>query len=193
MLQEAIEKSATPAADLRGLAKVERELLPDEPILSLTRADAVKSSLQNEAQRGYRQMATGGRLSETPMKARVAVANKAREAVEQAAPAVGPLNKQYARLKGESTALRDALKREGNTLSIGGAKDLAGLAMGGGAYYASQDPETAAILGVLTRLLATPRTGSLAALLMDRTGRGAQVAHPQMMRAAMLAQHGQED
>lgn len=190
ILQDVIAKSEQPGADMKSLAKIEREFIPDEPTVSVSRADAIKSSLQNKAQRGYRQQAMGTRVSDTPMRARQAIAAKAQQAVEEAAP-VAELNKQYARHKGESIALRDALKREGNNNLIGGAKDLWALAGAGAGYAASGgDTERATQLGLIARLLATPSTGSRAAILADRIGNSQAIQTA--LRGLLAVSHGDE-
>jgi len=183
VLTQAIKSSDTPVKDLDKLAKIERELLPDEAALSPSRADALKSKVQSESDRGFRQMRQGTRINDTGARAKLAVAHKAQKAVERVAPDVAPLNKAYASEKGQATALRDALKREGNTNVIG-MRDLIGAGVGAGAGMGGDNPGAGALTGVgLMRLLAQPRAGSMAAI----AGRDiARLPMAQLIRAIQM-------
>ena len=199
VLTDAMATSARPAKDLGTLAKIEKELIPDEALLTPSRADAIKSQLQTEAARGYRQTKMGNRLTDTPMKARMAVAGKAKTAVEDAAQGLTTpgkktlqdVNARYGSLKGQSKALRDATKREGNT-SLIGMRDLIGAGVGGGLGAAGGPAGMSA--GALTgtaimRLLAQPGTGSAVAIGANELSK---IPYSQLLRLLEQALQEQE-
>jgi hypothetical protein len=153
------------------------------PGIPLSRAQALKKTAQDAAAQGYRQVERGTvkeLAAETMLDADVA--RGLRKAIEARVPAVAPVNARTQALIGGQRALEEALAREGNTLAFGGVKDLlAGMAASGG-YAASGDPEKSVGLGLLIRLLATPATGSRAALAASGLAEPVRVLLPQFLR-----------
>lgn len=179
-LDGAIANSDTPVKDMGKLAKMEKELIPDEPGILPSRADRIKSKLQTEADRGFRGAKMGVKVNDTTAKAKMNVAGRAKDALEQIEPKLGPVNAAYGSGKGQATALREALKRT-DKHGVFGMSDaigaLTGSALGGPAGGAG---------GVaLSKLLTHPYTGSRAAILMNDAGR---IPHlDQAAKAALLA------
>jgi len=179
----------------RGLEVVRGDVLtrPSRTGVSLMEAQALKETAQDAASGAYRAMDRGvvKQLSPDDLMD-TAVARGLREAIETRAPAVAPQNARTQALLGGTRALEDAVERGKSNLAIGGARDLIAAGTGGmiGAS-ASGNKEGAAggaiTAGLLMRLLSSPRSGSLAAIGMDRASK----ATPDALRAlaAMMSSH----
>jgi hypothetical protein len=131
-LDSVINASEAPVKEMSKLAKIERELIPDELGVLPSRADKIKSKLQAESDRAYRGMKMGTRTSDTTAKAKTAVADRAKKAIEYIEPKMAGVNARYASGKGQAEALRDALKRTDKHSMIG-VSDLIGGVLGTGA------------------------------------------------------------
>jgi hypothetical protein len=185
-LDAAIANSETPVKDMGKLAKMEKELIPDEPGILPSRADRIKTKLQTEAQRGYLGNKTGAKVTDTAANAKMNVAGRAKGALEAIEPKLGPVNAAYGSGKGQSIALRDALKRT-DKQGVFGMSDalgaLTGTAVGG--------PAGGAAGVAVSKLLTHPNTGSRAAILMNDVGR---IPHlDQATKAALLALLSQQE
>jgi hypothetical protein len=153
--------------------------------IPLTRAQALKETAQDASSGAYRAMERGGQkqLSADDL-LDTAVARGLRQGIERKVPGVGPQNKITQGLIGGRNALEDALERESNNLGIGGAKDALAMMAGGGAIAAGAGP-MAAPLAITTRLLATPSTGSMAAIALNEASKSGVL--DASTRAALLA------
>jgi hypothetical protein len=179
-LDAAIANSETPVKDMGKLAKMEKELIPDEPGILPSRADRIKTKLQTEAQRGYLGNKTGAKVTDTAANAKMNVAGRAKGALEAIEPKLGPVNAAYASGKGQSIALRDALKRTEKHSPIG-ISDL----LGAGVGTVAGGPIGGALGVGAMKALNHPNTGSRAAIYMNDAGR---IPHlDQAMKAALLA------
>jgi len=141
-------------------------------VQSMGRMDAVgaqtgKETAQHAASGAYKMMERGGvkQLSADDLLDE-ATARGFKKAVEKRVPGVAAQNQTTQRLMGGTRALEDAVDRPGASGGIG-LRDLlsatAGTALGG--------PGGGVGAAALNRLLTNPRTGSGAAILMDRTGK----------------------
>lgn len=173
-LNEAMRSSEAPVKDMNTLAKMERDLLPDEMGVSPSRVDKIKTKLGSEADRGFRQTKMGTRVNDLKMRAKMNVSGRAKNALETIEPKLKDVNAAYASDKGQSAALRDALKRSDKhsmvTMSdmIGATVGGTGGAIGGGGVGAAPG----AALGVaLTRALTNPRVGSGIAIGMNEASK----------------------
>lgn len=169
-----------------------RRLMRSEPVggFDLVRAQQLKKTAQNAANAGYRQ-AERGTVKEVTADTMLDkdVARGFRKAIEKRVPEVGPVNKRTQSLGGAKDLVEDAVERDSKTLAFGGAKDFLA-AMGGGATYGiSGDPQTAAGVGLATRLLATPSTGSAVAILLNELMK--KQAAQNALRA-LMSSHDQE-
>jgi hypothetical protein len=187
-LDTAIATSDTPVRDMNKLAKMERDLIPDEPGVLPSRADKIKSKLQSESDRAYRQMKMGNRITDTTAQAKTAVARRAKQAVEAIEPKMEGVNASYASNKGQSVALRDALKRT-DKHSIIGVSDLIGGVLGAAGAGPAGVPAGVAAMRVLTH----PPVGSRVAIGLNEIGKsGADTAMQRALRIA-FSQMGQEE
>lgn len=185
-LDDAITHSDKPVKDMERLAKVERDLIPDEPGVLPSRADKIKTTLQRESDRGFRAAKMGLKVNDTAARAKMAVSNEAKEALEAIEPKLKDVNARYGSGKGQAEALRDALKRS-EKHGIISMNDLIGAGVGS----AVGGPGGGAAGAALMKLLSHPHSGSRAAILMDRAG---SVPHlDQAMKAAMLSLLSQEE
>jgi len=179
-LDAAISSSDSPVTDMNRLAKIERDLIPDDPGVLPSHADRIKSKLQNEASRGFLAAKMGTKVSDTAAKAKMAVSNEAKLALEAIEPKLGPVNAAYASGKGQALALRDAIKR-GDKHNVIGLSDLLGASLG----TALGGPGGGAAGVALMKILNHPNTGSRIAIGMDRASR---VPHlDQASKSALLA------
>jgi hypothetical protein len=179
-LDAAIANSETPVKDMGKLAKMEKELIPDEPGILPSRADRIKTKLQTEAQRGYLGNKTGAKVTDTAANAKMNVAGRAKGALEAIEPKLGPVNAAYASGKGQSIALKDALKRTDKHSPIG-ISDLFGGVLG----TAAGGPAGGAAGLAAMKAIHHPNVGSRAAIYMNDASR---IPHlDQAMKAALLA------
>lgn len=174
----AIKNSDTPAKDIDKLAKIERDFIPDEMGVSPSRADRMKSKLQSESDRAYRQMKMGTRVTDIGAKAKTGIASSAKSALEAVEPKLEGVNARYASGKGQAEALRDSLKRA-DKRQVVGFNDLIGGTLGAAAGPAGIPVGVAAM-----RLLSNPRVGSNVAIGLDRVGRVPNL--DQVTKAALL-------
>lgn len=139
--------------------------------IPLTKAQALKETAQDASSGAYRAMERGGQkqLSADDL-LDTAVARGMRSGIERKVPAVAAQNKRSQALIGGKNALEDAIERESNNLGVGGAKDTLAMVAGGGAYAAGAGP-MAVPLAVGTRLMTTPSTGSMGAILLNEASK----------------------
>jgi len=137
--------------------------------VQLTRAQELKETAQDSARGAYRQMAQGGKgqLSADDLLDE-ATARGLRTAIESRVPGVAGQNQTTQRWMGASDALENALQREGNTLGVGGMRDLISTGVGAGGGAVAGGPGGAVVGAALMRLLSTPGAGSQAAITLDR-------------------------
>jgi hypothetical protein len=154
----------------------------------LSRAQELKKTAQKAASAGYRQAERGG-VKEVGADTLLDqdVARGFRKAIEQRVPEVAPINQRTQSLVGAQRALDDALSREGNSLALGGMRDLIAAGAGGGLGAAVGAPAEGAMIGLLMRLLATPNVGSRAAILANDAAR---LGVPTHILRALMASHG---
>jgi hypothetical protein len=160
--------------------------------IDLKRAQELKRTAQNAANAGYRQ-AERGTVKEVGADTLLDkdVARGLRGAIERRVPGIDVVNRRTQSLGGAKDVVDDALQREGNNLAFGGAKEgLAALGAMGGYAASGGDADRAVQLGVLTRLLATPSTGSMAAIGMNRLGRSPIIQNA--IRSLLMATHESE-
>lgn len=180
VLDDAIRTSEAPVKDLGKLAKIERDLIPDEPGVLPSRADKIKSKLQAESDRSYRQMKIGTRVSDTTAKAKTAVADRAKRAVETIEPRMEGVNARYASGKGQAEGLREALKRT-DKHNVVGLSDLLGGLLG-----SATAGVPGGMAGVATmRALGNPNIGSRVAIGVNELGKIPNL--DQATKAALLA------
>jgi hypothetical protein len=191
-LQTAINTSDAPVKDLDKLAKVERDLLPDEPGVLPSRADKIKTKLQAESDRARRQMQMGTRVNDTGARAKLAVAHKTKDALETIEPKLADVNAAYGSHKGQSMALRDALQRTEKhgpvnmSDMIGGTLGAGAGAITGGGIGAGPG----ALAGVaMTRALTSPAIGSRAAIGLSDLSK---IPYAQLVRLMQLSQLGHQ-
>jgi len=153
--------------------------------IPLTHAQALKETAQEASSGAYRAIERGlqKQLSADDL-LDTAVARGLRHGIERKVPGVGAQNATTQGLIGVRRALKDALKREANTLAIGGAKDFLATAAGVGAGVAGAGAGAVPI-GLATRLLATPSTGSMAAIALNEASKTGVLDGA--TRAALLA------
>ena len=153
--------------------------------IPLTRAQQLKETAQDAASGAYRTIERGTQkqLSADDL-LDAAVAKGLRTGIETRVPAVAAHNQRSQSLIGVQRALEDALERESNTLGVGGAKDMLAMMTGGGAFAAGAGPASIPI-AVGTRLLTTPSTGSMGAILLNEASRSGILDGA--TRAAMIA------
>jgi hypothetical protein len=179
-LDAAISHSDAPVKDMEKLAKLERELIPDELGVLPSRADRIKSKLQSEASRGFLGAKTGAKVSDTAARAKMAVSDEAKQALEAIEPKLKGVNAAYGSGKGMALALRDAMKRA-DKHSVIGMSDLIGAGVGG----AVGGPGGGAAGVALMKLLNNPNTGSRIGIGLNEAAR---IPHlDQATKAAMLA------
>lgn len=177
VLDTAIQTSDTPVKDMEKLAKIERDLIPDAPGVTPSHADRMKSKMQAESDRAFRQMKMGTRVTETGARARTGIATSTKEALEAIEPRLKDVNARYGSGKGQAEALRDAVKRA-DKHNVVGMGDLLGGTLGA---------TTAGPIGIpagvaMMRLLSNPNAGSRIAIGMDRLAN-----IPQLDRASQMA------
>ena len=179
-LDDAIKHSDTPVKDMGRLAKIEKELIPDEPGVLPSRADKIKTKLQSEADRGFRGAKLGVKTSDTTARAKMAVSGEAKQALEAIEPRLQGVNAAYGSGKGQAQALREALKRT-DKHSVIGLNDLIGAGVGS----AMGGPAGGAAGWLLTKILGNANTGSRVAIGMNELSR---IPHlDQAAKAAILA------
>lgn len=162
--------------------------------IPLVRAQALKETAQDASSGAYRALERGGQkqLSGDDL-LDTAVARGLRKGIESRVPAVASHNQRTQSLIGVKRALEDAIERDANTIGIGGAKDTLAMMAGGGAYAAGAGP-LAVPLGVGTRLMTTPSTGSMAAIgLNEASQSGALDAATRAAILGMLSQRSQQE
>lgn len=160
-----------PAVDARQAALRSRMTEETGVGLDLKKATALKREMDraaDAAQRAVQRGATSQLSADNLMDD--AVRRGLKDRIEDIT-GLGPQNAMTRKLMGETLALKKAVKREGNKLPIGGARDLISTSVGLTAGAASGDPETGLGAGLLMRLLANPRGGSMAAIGADRLGK----------------------
>jgi hypothetical protein len=160
--------------------------------IPLTRAQALKETAQDASSGAYRALERGGQkqLSADDL-LDTATARGLRSGIERRVPGVGPQNAKTQTLIGGRNALEDALERESNTLGVGGAKDFLATVAGGGAYAAGAGP-AAIPLAIGTRLMTTPSTGSMGAILLNEASKSGIL--DAATRSAMIAMmRGQQE
>ena len=153
--------------------------------IPLTKAQALKETAQDAASGAYRALEKGTQkqLSADDL-LDAATAKGLRQGIERKVPGVGPQNARTQSLIGGRNALEDALERESNNLGVGGAKDTLAMMAGGGAYAAGAGP-MAIPLAVGTRLMTTPSTGSMGAILLNEASKSGVL--DAATRAALIA------
>jgi hypothetical protein len=114
-----------------------------------------------------------------------ATARGLRKGIENRAP-VADVNKVTQSRIGVDRMVSDSVGREGNNLAIGGAKEGLAVLGGIGGYLGTGDTDSAVKLGLLTRLLATPSTGSMVAIGANEVGRSQLI---QNALRALMASH----
>lgn len=179
VLDDAIKTSDAPVKDMGKLARIERDLIPDEPGVLPSRADKIKTKLQSESDRAYRAMKIGTKVNDTTAKAKTGIALRAKEAVEAIEPGMKDVNARYASNKGQAEALREALKRT-DKHGVIGINDLIGGTLGLAGGPAGVPMGVAAM-----RLATNPRIGSNLAIGVDRLSRIPNL--DQATKAAMIA------
>jgi ribosome modulation factor len=139
--------------------------------IPLTKAQGLKETAQDASAGAYRAMERGTQkqLSADDM-LDTATARGLKAGIERKVPGVKAQNQRSQALIGGKNALEDALEREGNTLGVGGAKDTLAMMAGGGAYAAGAGP-AALPLAIGTRLMTTPSTGSMGAILLNEASK----------------------
>jgi hypothetical protein len=179
VLDDVIKTSEAPVKDMGKLAKIERDLIPDELGVLPSRADKIKTKLNSESDRALRQMKMGTRVSDTTARAKTGVALKAKQAVEAIEPKMADVNARYGSNKGQAEALREALKRTEKHGAIG-MNDLIGGTLGLAGGPAGVPAGVAAM-----RVLTNPNMGSRIAIGLDRVAKTPQL--DQATRLAMMA------
>lgn len=179
VLDDVIKTSESPVKDMGKLAKIERDLIPDELGVLPSRTDKIKTKLQSEANRGFRQTKIGTRVNDLPMRAKMKVAGRAQQAVEAIEPKMADVNARYGSNKGQAEALREALKRT-EKHGVIGMNDLIGGTLGLAGGPAGVPAGVAAM-----RVLTNPNVGSRLAIALDRVGKTPQL--DQATRLAMMA------
>lgn len=157
--------------------------------IPLTRAQALKETAQDAASGAYRALERGSQkqLSADDLLDQ-AVAKGLRKGIERKVPGVDLQNARTQSLIGGKNALEDAIERNSNTLGVGGAKDALAMIVGGGAYAAGAGPMSVPI-AMGTRMMTTPSTGSMAAILLNEASKKGVL--DASTRAAILATLGQ--
>jgi hypothetical protein len=152
--------------------------------IEIPRAQELKRTAQQAASAGYRQ-AERGAVKEVSADTMLDkdVARGLRKAIEARVPEIAPINQRTQSLMGGAKVLEDATGREGNNLALGGMRDLIAAGAGGGLGSVVGMPAEGAAAGVLLRLLATPSTGSRAAILANDAARMGIPTH--VLRALM--------
>lgn len=179
-LDDAIAHSDTPVKDMDRFAKIERDLIPDEPGVLPSRADKIKTKLQSEADRGFRGAKIGVKVNDTTARAKMAVSNEAKQALEAVEPKLKDVNARYGSHKGMAQAMRETLKRT-EKHSVIGMNDLIGAGVGG----AIGGPGGGAAGLLLAKILGNANTGSRVAIGMNGL---AQLPYlDQATKAALLA------
>lgn len=179
-LDHAISNSESPVKDLGRLAKIEKELIPDEPGVLPSRADKIKSKLQAESDRGFRATKTGVKVNDTAARAKMAVSHEAKQALEAIEPKLKGVNAAYASGKGQAQALRETLKRT-DKHSVIGMNDLIGAGVGS----AVGGPLGGGAGVALTKILGNANAGSRVAIGMNEISK---IPHlDQVTKAALLA------
>ena len=153
--------------------------------IPLPHAQALKETAQDAASGAYRTIERGTQkqLSADDL-LDASVAKGLRKGIERQVPGVGAQNARSQSLIGGKNALEDAIERESNNLGVGGAKDALAMMAGGGAYAAGAGP-AALPLAVGTRLMTTPSTGSMGAILLNEASKKGVLDGA--TRAALLA------
>ena len=157
--------------------------------IPLSRAQELKQTAQTSAQGAYRakdrgvakELGAEDLLDE-------ATAKGLRQAIERRVPDVAPINRQTQSLIGVDRMLTDALGREGNTLGVGGMRDLIAAGAGGGLGSAVGMPAEGVAAGLLLRLLSAPGTGSVGAIGLNELSK---LPHAQLLRL-LMASHDPE-
>jgi hypothetical protein len=166
--------------------------------IPLERAQELKNTAQTAASGAYRQLDRGvaKELSPDDLLDK-ATATGLRKAIEKRVPEIAAVNKRSQSLGGVERMLEASLGREGNTLGVGGMRDV--IAAGTGAGLGSMAGPVgagggAAAGALLMRLLSAPGTGSKAALGLARAGDAAPTVTPQMLRVLrqLMSSHEQE-
>lgn len=151
-------------------------------------AQVAKETAQDAASGAYRMMERGGakQLGADDLLDE-ATARGFRKAVEKRVPGVAAQNQRTQALLGAKRALDDAVEGRANNMAVGGARDIiaagTGAAVGGPAGLAT---------GLASRVLASPRAGSAAAIGLNRVGK--KVPIDELIRAldALIRESGRE-
>lgn len=157
--------------------------------IPLIRAQALKREAQAAAHSAYkaRNLGTQGPLSADDLMDE-AVAKGLQKAIEHRVGRVAPVNRRTQSRIGVDRMVSDAMGREGNTLGLGGMRDLIAVGAGGGLGATVGAPVEGATVGFLLRLLSAPGTGSRTAILMNDAARLGMP--PQLLR--LLTVRGQD-
>ena len=107
-----------------------------------------------------------------------------RQAIEQLAPEVGPINAREGRLIDAAKALSRAVGRESNKSPLIGVNTIASGAVG---FGASGDPFVAAATALATRMALTPEVMSRVAIVAHQLGKTSGSAPASVARAALVA------
>ena len=157
-----------------------------------TRVD-VPLSAANEAKRGlYTSVKEAG--FGTPQGAKKTTekyaAHQLKTGLEQAAPAIAPLNARESKLIDAAKAIRQAVEREANQNPIYGVKTLVSAGAGIGSYQQGDSPIEAIGKGLAMRAALRPGTQSMAAILANRIAKqlGVGAASAARLAAYALAQ-----
>lgn len=165
-LDNAISNSDSPVKDMGKLAKVEKELIPDEKGILPSRADRIKTKLGSEADRGFRAAKMGVKVNDTTARAKMGVADEAKLALEAIEPKLKGVNAAYGSGKGQAQALREALKRT-DKHNVIGMNDLIGAGVGG-----AVGGPAGGVAGVLVnKVLSNPNAGSRVAIGLNEASK----------------------
>jgi hypothetical protein len=161
------QPSELPKVGARGRALVKTT----DRGLPVTRAQELKEEAQHAASGAYRmqERGTAKQLSADDLLDED-TARGLRLAIEKRVPGVGPQNQETQRLLGPMRAMEDAVERERNNNAIGGGRDWAALGAGSLGLLGG-GPAGAAGSAAIMRALATPSTGSMAAIAAYQAGR----------------------
>lgn len=154
-----------------------------------TRVD-VPLSAANEAKRGlYTSIKEAG--FGTPQGAKKTTekyaAHQLKGALEQAAPAIAPLNARESKLIDAAKAIARAVEREANQYPIYGMKTMVAGGAAGGSYLQGDSPLTAMGKGLAVRAALTPGAQSRAAIVAARISKKLGVSAASAARLAAYA------
>jgi hypothetical protein len=139
--------------------------------IPLTRAQALKETAQDAASGAYRVLERGAQkqLGADDL-LDVAVARGLRAGIERKVPGIAAQNARTQALLGGQRALEDAVERAANSNMFGGGRDWAAL-LSGGLGTAAGGPGVGAVSAGTMRALATPSTGSRAAIVLNEASK----------------------